>query len=111
MRRCIPPRGRGIVHGRDRFDRPGAKGHIMINDKNSAAPTTATFGVTGMTCEHCVASVTEEVRHIAGVKGVDVELVPGGVSTVTVQSADALSDDAISAAIDEAGYELAPLPR
>lgn len=83
----------------------------MINDKNSTAPTTATFGVTGMTCEHCVAAVTQEVGNIAGVKNVDVELVPGGVSMVTVQSADALSDDALSAAIDEAGYELAPLAR
>ena len=81
----------------------------MTNDKNSTAPTTATFGVTGMTCEHCVASVAQEVGNIAGVENVNVDLVPGGVSTVTVHSAEALSDDIISAAIDEAGYEMAPL--
>lgn len=81
----------------------------MTNDKNNTAPTSATFGVTGMTCGHCVASVTQEVCNIDGVDNVDVELVPGGVSTVTVHSAEALSDDIISAAIDEAGYEMAPL--
>ena len=70
---------------------------------------TTAFGVAGMTCGHCVASVTEEVGRLAGVTGVQVALVAGGVSTVTVQSAAVLDEQAISEAVDEAGYELADL--
>jgi copper chaperone CopZ len=68
--------------------------------------TTQVFKVSGMTCEHCVASVTEELTEIAGVGAVSVDLVPGEVSAVTVESADVLELDAVRAAIDEAGYEL-----
>jgi copper chaperone CopZ len=68
--------------------------------------TTQVFKVSGMTCEHCVASVTEELTEIAGVGAVSVDLVPGEVSAVTVESTDVLELDAVRAAIDEAGYEL-----
>jgi len=68
--------------------------------------TTQVFKVSGMTCGHCVSSVTEELTAIPGVKNVAVELVPGEVSAVTVESADALGMDAVRAAVDEAGYEL-----
>ncbi|WIE75126.1 heavy-metal-associated domain-containing protein [Curtobacterium sp. MCSS17_007] len=68
--------------------------------------TTETVAVTGMTCEHCVASVTEEVSELAGVTDVTVELVPGGSSTVTVTSDAPLDDDALRGAITEAGYEV-----
>ncbi|WP_431906283.1 heavy-metal-associated domain-containing protein [Amycolatopsis thermoflava] len=66
--------------------------------------TETVYTVTGMTCPHCVASVTEEVTKIEGVQDVKVDLPTG---SVTVVSAAELSDDAIRAAIDEAGYELA----
>ncbi|WP_027932913.1 heavy-metal-associated domain-containing protein [Amycolatopsis thermoflava] len=66
--------------------------------------TETVYTVTGMTCHHCVASVTEEVTKIEGVQDVKVDLPTG---SVTVVSAAELSDDAIRAAIDEAGYELA----
>jgi len=68
--------------------------------------TTIDLGVKGMTCGHCVHAVTEELQAI-GASQVDVDLQQGGVSTVTVTSADPLPQDAIAAAIDEAGYELA----
>jgi len=68
--------------------------------------TTQVFKVSGMTCGHCVSSVTEELTAIPGVTNVAVELVPGEVSAVTVESADALGMDAVRAAVDEAGYEL-----
>ena len=68
--------------------------------------TTQVFKVSGMTCGHCVASVTEELTEIPGVSTVNVELVPDAVSSVTVESADVLELDAVRAAIDEAGYEL-----
>lgn len=66
--------------------------------------STQNFTVVGMTCGHCVASVTEEVTEIAGVSNVDVDLASGNV---TVTSAEPVSDDAIRAAVEEAGYSLA----
>lgn len=65
---------------------------------------TRTFTVTGMTCGHCVASVTEEVQEIPGVEDVDVVLETGAV---TVTSAEPLDDAAVKAAVEEAGYALA----
>ena len=71
--------------------------------------TTTTYAVTGMTCEHCVHAVTEELTRLDGVTVVNVELVPGGTSTVTVTSDAPLSEAAVSAALDEAGdYRLSP---
>ena len=72
---------------------------------------TNTYQVSGMTCSHCVASVTEEVGHLDGVKNVDVQLVVGGASQVTVSSTDVLDHEAVAAAIDEAGYQLVSEPR
>lgn len=60
-----------------------------------------------MTCEHCVASVSRELGALDGVSGVQVALVPGGASRVTVQSDAPLPAPAVAAAIDEAGYSLA----
>ncbi len=68
--------------------------------------TTTTVHVTGMTCGHCVAAVTQELTALDGVQEVQVELVADGASTVTVTSDAPLTDDALRAAIDEAGYEL-----
>jgi copper chaperone len=61
------------------------------------------YKVTGMTCEHCANAVSSELSALGGVSGVTVDLVPGGVSLVTVTSAAPLADDAVSAALDEAG--------
>jgi copper chaperone len=61
------------------------------------------YTVVGMTCAHCVISVRGEVSQIPGVIAVDVDLASGRMSV----SADDLSDDAIRAAVEEAGYELA----
>jgi copper chaperone CopZ len=69
--------------------------------------TTATYRVTGMTCDHCVRAVTDEMAAIPGVRDVEVELVAGGESTVRVVSEDALSEDTVREAVDEAGYQLA----
>jgi copper ion binding protein len=65
---------------------------------------TRTFTVTGMTCSHCVASVTEEVSEVPGVEAVDVVLETG---TLSVTSSDAVDDAAVKAAVEEAGYQLA----
>ena len=77
----------------------------------AATEVTTSYGVEGMTCSHCVASVTEELSGLDGVEQVNVELVAGGVSRVTVFSATALEHDEVAAAVDEAGYQLADLPR
>jgi copper chaperone len=66
------------------------------------------YAVTGMTCEHCVRAVTEELASLHGVTRVTVDLVPGGESKVTVTSDAPLPEQAIAAALDEAGgYHLA----
>jgi copper chaperone CopZ len=65
--------------------------------------TTTTYQVTGMTCGHCVASVTEEVSAVPGVTGVQVDLASGRVE---VTADGALDDDAVVAAVEEAGYEV-----
>jgi len=63
-----------------------------------------TYTVIGMTCDHCVAAVTEELTRLPGVHEVDVDLPTG---TVTVGSDGLLPLDEVRAAVDEAGYALA----
>lgn len=63
-----------------------------------------TYTVTGMTCGHCVASVTEEVQEIPGVQDVSVVLDTGAV---TVTSERGVEDAAVKAAVEEAGYQVA----
>jgi copper chaperone len=65
---------------------------------------TSTYAVTGMTCEHCVRAVTEEVRRIEGVSGVTVDLPTGAL---TVSSSQPIEEAAVAEAVAEAGYQLA----
>nr|WP_255475112.1 heavy-metal-associated domain-containing protein [Glutamicibacter sp. JC586] len=62
--------------------------------------------ISGMTCGHCVASVTEELKELPGVQNVDVVLDAQGISTATVTATENLSEERIREAIDEAGYKL-----
>ena len=64
---------------------------------------TSTWQVQGMTCGHCVASVTEELTELSGVESVDVELKTG---RVTVTSSTELRRTDVEAAVTEAGYAL-----
>jgi copper chaperone CopZ len=66
--------------------------------------STASYTVVGMTCGHCVSAVTEEVSHVPGVTGVDVDLASGAL---TVTGETAVDDGAVRAAVEEAGYEVA----
>ena len=59
-----------------------------------------TYTVTGMTCGHCVSSVKEEVGEVVGVSSVDVQLETGALTV----SGEGISDDAVKAAVEEAGY-------
>jgi len=65
---------------------------------------TSTYTVTGMTCGHCVSSVTEELTEVAGVTGVDVVLETGAV---TVTSDREIDRSEVVAAVTEAGYQVA----
>ena len=67
--------------------------------------STATYTVSGMTCGHCVSSVTEEVTALPGVTDVQVDLDSGRL-TVTGDAAD--DTEAVRGAVEEAGYSLAP---
>lgn len=65
-----------------------------------------TVNVSGMTCRHCVMSVTEELTELDGVEAVDVDLVAGGVSPVVVTASRELSPEEIAEAVEEAGYSV-----
>jgi copper chaperone CopZ len=70
----------------------------------SGSTSTSTWTVTGMTCAHCVASVTEELSGLAGVQDVQVDLETGRVD---VTSAEPLDPSTVAAAVGDAGYALA----
>ncbi len=71
------------------------------------APTlTRNYTVSGMTCSHCVASVREEVSDVDGVEDVDVDLASGGMKV----TGSTFSDEAISAAVETAGYKVGSRP-
>jgi copper chaperone len=61
---------------------------------------TTTYSISGMTCQHCVTSVREEVSEVAGIDGIDIDLASGRM-TITGNGYD---DAAIRAAVAEAGY-------
>lgn len=70
--------------------------------------STTTYSVTGMTCGHCVASVTEEIQKLGGVTSVLIDLRPDDASVLEVTSDAPLDVSAVAAAVDEAGYQLSP---
>lgn len=69
--------------------------------------TTTTILVDGMTCEHCVRAVTEELSRLPGVTSVQVDLQTGASSPVRVDGDLPLDPEQLAAAVDEAGYTLA----
>ena len=66
--------------------------------------STSVFLVTGMTCGHCEMSVREEVSEIDGVEGVEVSAADG---RLIITASVPVSDEAVIAAVDEAGYTAA----
>lgn len=62
-----------------------------------------TYNVTGMSCEHCVAAVEQQVGRVAGVSEVDVDLASGAL----VVHGSGVDDEAVRAAVETAGYSLA----
>ncbi|SOE13585.1 Copper chaperone CopZ [Streptomyces sp. 2323.1] len=84
---CCTPEGAGRTGGTD-----GRSGEV-----------TATYKVTGMTCGHCEGAVSSELGELAGVSSVQAVAATG---LVTVTSKAPLDEEAVRAAVDEAGYEL-----
>ncbi|MFF6997962.1 heavy-metal-associated domain-containing protein [Streptomyces sp. NPDC008313] len=61
------------------------------------------YNVSGMTCGHCEATLTEEIGALDGVLAVDVDL---GTGQVTVTTADEPDDAPLATVVDDAGYEI-----
>ena len=72
---------------------------------------TVELSINGMTCGHCVASVTEELSEVPGVLNVEVILNSGGTSKVTVLTDTPLDDAALGDAVSEAGFTLVGISR
>ena len=68
--------------------------------------STTDFGVTGLTCNHCVMTVSRAVALVPGVTGVSIDLVANGESTLHVESETPVDAAALDAAIVDSGYEL-----
>jgi copper chaperone len=82
----------------------GLMNQPSTHQEQAMSTVSTTVNVSGMTCGHCVSSVSEELETLAGVEKVDVELNSGGISTVTITSTDPLSTSEIGEAVAEAGY-------
>ena len=63
------------------------------------------YAVRGMTCDHCVRAVTQELTKVDSVEDVEVDLAAG---VVTVISSQPIDDGEVRAAVDEAGFEVVP---
>jgi copper chaperone len=74
---------------------------VGILHKGGDVLRTITYTVPGMTCDHCRHAVSSELSAVRGVAEVDVDL---GTKLVTV-TGESLDDDALRAALQEAGYE------
>lgn len=66
---------------------------------------TESFNVPGISCQHCVNAITNEVGGVEGVNNVAVDLAS---KTVRVESAETVSRETLTAAIEEAGYDVSP---
>ncbi len=76
--------------------------------KPTDATVTAEVFVSGMTCSHCVSSVTEVIAAIDGVDDVSVELNVGGASRIKIRSSAPITNARVQSAVEEAGYALVP---
>src|SRR5690606_11046059 len=109
LRRHRPPGEVVTWRGASRDALPAVRPSQSIpqTHEENTMSTTQTWTVARMTCGHCVSSVSEELSELTGVEKVDVDLPTGAV---TVTSASALTDDAVRAAVEEAGYTVAESP-
>ncbi len=78
--------------------------HLTTKERIMSQTIQTNVNVSGMTCGHCVSSVSEELEALNGVEEVSVDLNPGGLSTVTITSTSELAPSEIGEAVAEAGY-------
>lgn len=79
---------------------------VQVHDQTAGPVIREHYQVNGMTCGHCVSSVTEELSGLEGVRSVSVDLNAGGTSRVMVVSSKPIPAETVRAAISEAGYDL-----
>ena len=68
--------------------------------------STTDYTVTGLTCNHCVMTVSRAVATVPGITGVNIDLVANGESTLHVQSDEAVEGSAVESAVEAAGYHV-----
>jgi copper chaperone len=68
---------------------------------------TSNYGITGMTCDHCVHSVTEEVSALTGVSDVKIVLIKDGQSVMTLITENGIDLNDVKEAVAEAGNYVA----
>ncbi|MEV5436075.1 heavy-metal-associated domain-containing protein [Streptomyces sp. NPDC052682] len=73
-----------------------------MTDRTDTQVTTV-YKVSGMSCGHCEGAVSGEISQLPGVTSVKAVASSG---EVTVVSAAPLDEEAVRAAVDEAGFEL-----
>ncbi|TKV28507.1 heavy-metal-associated domain-containing protein [Arthrobacter sp. NamB2] len=89
----------------------GSCGCCAPQQATAAQPATegtvsADYSVTGLTCGSCAGRVSSAIGALDGVENVQIALVPGGVSTVSVTSNQRLDASSIRDAVEKAGYQL-----
>lgn len=77
---------------------------VYLEGDQMAEIASRSYSVDGMSCEHCRAAVSDALAAIEGVDEVAVDLAAGRVE---IRGRD-LSDEAVQAAVEGAGYELGP---
>ncbi|MCU1582650.1 MAG: heavy metal transporter [Microbacteriaceae bacterium] len=104
---CSPTTGNDLgLTDRDHDCSCGTDSHAETATVISQDAIREHYLVDGMTCSHCVSSVTEEVSAIDGVESVKVALNAGGTSRIMVVSSKPIDTEAIRGAVTEAGYSL-----
>jgi copper chaperone CopZ len=76
----------------------------MTSQTDTQGSVTTVYKVSGMSCGHCEGAVSGEISQLPGVSSVQAVASSG---EVTVVSAAPLDEEAVRAAVDEAGFELA----
>lgn len=89
----------------------GSRGCCAPQQATATQPTTkgsmsTDYAVTGLTCGSCASRVSSAISALDGVENLQIALVPGGVSTVSVTSSQPLDASSVQDAVEKAGYQL-----
>ena len=98
--------GHGGADAATETSTPEASTAVSTTAISTTAISTIVVGVTGMTCSHCVSSVSGMLSDLPGVASVDIDLRPDAVSFVTIDAEGPLDRERIREAVSAAGYTL-----